>query len=142
VHRPGINYFRVLHEDNDFGALDRLRIERIAIQWIYFHKKLHWKKTKQFFKDLHKKFSELLPKWRDFKPLRGRIEDVFKLIKDGFFREKIHRYTRKSCYKFVLMGVLLAGVIINEGFHSQKLKMIDNGYKESTTCYRTCSNHI
>jgi len=56
-----------------------------------------------------------------FKPLRGRIEDVFKLLKDGFFKEKIHRYTRKSCYRFVLLGVLLAGIIINKGFYSQEL---------------------
>ena len=86
-----------------------------------FSQKALLEKPRQFFKDLHEKFAELFPKWKDFRPLRGRIEDVFKLLKEGFFKEKIHRYTRKSCCRFVLLGVLLAGVIINKGFYSQKL---------------------
>ncbi|KYK31927.1 MAG: hypothetical protein AYK18_05540 [Theionarchaea archaeon DG-70] len=40
---------------------------------------------------------------------------------ERFFKEKIHRYTRKSRYRFVLLGVLLAGVIIDKGFYSQEL---------------------
>jgi len=28
---------------------------------------------------------------------------------------------RKSCYRFVLLSVLLAGVIIDKGFYSQEL---------------------
>jgi hypothetical protein len=78
-------------------------------------------KAKQLFRKMQKKFAETLPKWEDFRPLRGRIEDVFKLLKDGFFKTKIHRYTRKSCYRFVILGVLLAGIIINQGFYSQEL---------------------
>jgi len=75
----------------------------------------------QFFINLKKKFEKWLSKWKDFRPLRSRIEDVFKLLKDGFLKEKIHRYIRKSCYRFVLLGVLLSGIILNKGFYSKRL---------------------
>ncbi|MBU7012402.1 MAG: transposase [Theionarchaea archaeon] len=97
------------------------RILSVSYPVDIFSQKTPLEKTKQFFKNLKEKFAELLPKWKDFRPLRGRIEDVFKLLKYGFFKEKIHRYTRKSCYRFVLLGVLLAGVIIDKGFYSQEL---------------------
>jgi len=86
-----------------------------------FSQKAPVEKAKKLFRKMQKKFADTLTKWKDFRPLRGRIEDVFKLLKDGFFKTKIHRYTRKSCYRFVALGVLLAGIIINQGFYSQEL---------------------
>ncbi|KYK35824.1 MAG: hypothetical protein AYK18_12715 [Theionarchaea archaeon DG-70] len=100
--------------------MDISRILSVSYPMDIFSQKTPLEKTKQFFKDLQKKFAELLPKWKD----------VFKLLKDGFFKEKIHRYTRKSCYRFVLLGVLLAGIIINKGFYSQELLQ---GLAESLT---------
>ena len=77
-------------------------------------------KEKQFFMELHKEFEEKLSEWEDFRPIRRIIEDVFKLLKEGFFKEKIHRYTKKSCERFIACGVLLAGVIFSEGFRSKE----------------------
>lgn len=89
-----------------------------------FSKKTPVKKAKQFFIDLHIKFKKKLLEWKDFRSKRGEIEDVYKLIKDGFFKTKIHRYTRKSCYKFVILGVLLAGTILNNGLCSKELLQV------------------
>jgi len=76
-------------------------------------------KEKDFFLQLKEKFEEKIKKWKDFKPLRSRIEDVFKLLKSGVYRGKIHRYTEKSCQRFVICSVLLAGAIIYVGFRSK-----------------------
>jgi hypothetical protein len=40
--------------------------------------------------------------------------------KEGFFKERIHRYTKKSCERFIACGVLLAGGIFSEGFRSKE----------------------
>ncbi len=77
-------------------------------------------KEKQFFIQLLEKFENLLKEWKDYRPLRGRIEDIFKLLKDGFFKEKIHRYTEKSCHRFVACSVLLAGILLYIGFNSKE----------------------
>lgn len=77
-------------------------------------------KEKQFFIALYEEFKEKLLEWKDFKPIRRIIEDVFKLLKEGFFKEKIHRYTKKSCERFIASGVLLAGIIFSEGFRSKE----------------------
>jgi hypothetical protein len=78
------------------------------------------KDAKQFFRNLYEKFKKKFLEWEDFRPLRGEIEDVFKLVKNGFIEEKIHRYTGKSCYKFVILGVLLAGTMLNKRFCSKE----------------------
>lgn len=86
-----------------------------------FSQKKSTEKEKQFFMNLQKKFKKKLSEWEDFRSLRGEIEDVFKLIKNGFFEEKIHRYTRESCYRFVLLSVLLAGILITKKLCSKEL---------------------
>ncbi len=90
------------------------RILSVSYPLDVFSQNSSTEKEKQFFINLHKKFKKKLSEWEDFRLLRGEIEDVFKLVKSGFFEKKIHRYTRKSCYRFVILGVLLAGIILNK----------------------------
>jgi len=37
-------------------------------------------KTKTILQSLQEKFADLFPKWKDFRPLKGRIEDVSKKV--------------------------------------------------------------
>jgi hypothetical protein len=76
-------------------------------------------KEKGFFLHMKERFEEKIKKWKDFRPLRSRIEDVFKLLKSGGYREKIHRYTEKSCQRFVICSTFLARAIIYAGFRSK-----------------------
>jgi hypothetical protein len=77
-------------------------------------------REKKFFIGMKEKFEKKIKKWKDFKPLRSRIEDIFKLLKEGLYRGKIHRYTEKSCHRFVICSVLLAGAIIYVGIRSKE----------------------
>ena len=38
-----------------------------------------------------------LDNWKNFKPIRGKKEDFFKLLKQGLNLKEIHKYTPKYC---------------------------------------------
>ena len=71
------------------------------------------------FKALKVKLMSLLQRWRDFKPVRSTIEDVFKLAK-SMSLQRLHRYTMRSVYKFVALNVLLVGLVVSLGFKEKK----------------------
>ena len=60
-----------------------------------------------------------LDKWEKFKPIRGKIEDFFKLLKQGLNLRQIHKYTPKSVAKTVYLNVFLGALIISQGFYSK-----------------------
>lgn len=72
-------------------------------------------KEKQFYNNLkHDLFKKLDP-WKKFKPIRGKIEDFFKLLKQGLNMKPIHKYIPKSVY----LNVFLGSLIISRGFYSK-----------------------
>lgn len=77
-------------------------------------------KEKKFFNYLAKSLKEILENWKEYRPIRGMIEDVFKLAKDAFSLKKLHRYTERSVKKFVCLHVLLVGVMISLGINSKE----------------------
>lgn len=73
---------------------------------------------KDFYKSLARRLKGLLQNWKSFKPVRGIIEDWIKLAKKlGIAR--IHRYTKRSGEKFVILGVLLCGIIVSTGIKAK-----------------------
>jgi len=76
--------------------------------------------AKSFFEKLAKEFKSKIENWKVFKAIRSSIEDVFKLAKNSFSLDKIHRYTMKSVAKFVSLNVLLVGIVLSLGFNSKE----------------------
>lgn len=62
----------------------------------------------------------MLEKWKTYKGLRSKIEDFNKLITDALSLRRIHRYTKQSIRKTSYLNVLLAGIIIKQGFRTKK----------------------
>ena len=60
---------------------------------------------KQFYNNLKHELFKRLDKWEKFKPIRGKIEDFFKLLKQGLNLRQIHKYTPKSVAKTVYLNV-------------------------------------
>ena len=56
---------------------------------------------------------------KKFKPIRGKIGDFFKLLKQGLNMKPIHKYTPKSVKKTVYLNVFLGSLIISRGFYSK-----------------------
>ncbi|KAF5431441.1 hypothetical protein C5S35_18135 [Candidatus Methanophagaceae archaeon] len=61
-------------------------------------------------------FQRLILNWKQLKPKRSLIEDVFKVIKGTFSLGKIHRFTLVSVTKIASLGVVLAAISISLGF--------------------------
>ena len=74
---------------------------------------------KQFYNNLKIELFKKLDQWKKFKPIRGKIEDFFKLLKQGLNMREIHRYTPKSVSKTVYLNVFLGALIISQGFYSK-----------------------
>jgi len=99
----------------DIGRLDGLLSYPLDI---FGSKNLNEEKRR--FKSLKAKLMNLLLRWQDFKAVRSAIEDVFKLAK-SFGLRRLHRYTRRSVYKFAALNVLLVGIVVALGFREKKV---------------------
>lgn len=64
-----------------------------------------------FYNSLVKTLKKKLENWKEYRPIRGMIEDVFKLAKDVFSLKKLHRYTECSVKKILCLRVLLIGIM-------------------------------
>ena len=84
-----------------------------------FNPKNNIRKEMRKFQTLKKALFEKLSNWKKYKPIRGKIEDFFKLCKEGLSMKKIHRYTRESVFKHTILNVFLAGLITALGYNSK-----------------------
>lgn len=100
---------------------DNFKIEKLKTQFSYpleiFAIKKSTKKLKQIYKRLRRELLQLIEDWENYKPIRGKIEDFFKLCKSGLNLKKIHKYTPKSAKKTVILHVFLAGIITTIGYN-------------------------
>ena len=67
---------------------------------------------KRFYNHLKYELFKKLDNWKKFKPIRGKIEDFFKLLKQGLNMKEIHKYTPKSVERTVYLNVFLETLII------------------------------
>ena len=116
----GINEYRIVplifpRSNFDLNRLDGMLSYPLSI---FGSKDLNGERMR--FKALNVKLMNLLRRWEEFKPVRSIIEDVFKLAK-SFGLRKLHRYTRRSVYKFVALNVLLVGIVVALGFREKKV---------------------
>jgi hypothetical protein len=76
-------------------------------------------KAKKLYKTLTKILIQKIQNWKQYKPIRGKIEDFFKLCKSGLSLKKIHKYTPQSAEKTTILTVFLAGLITTLGYNSK-----------------------
>ena len=69
-----------------------------------------------------------IEKWDDLKPVRGLIEDFFKVAKDAFGLGKFHKYTTKSVSKNIYLCILLTTLTIQQGYNTKtKMQQLAEG---------------
>lgn len=69
-----------------------------------------------------------IEQWNDLKPVRGLIEDFFKVAKDAFGLGKFHKYTTKSVSKNIYLCILLTTLCIQQGFNTKtKMQQLAEG---------------
>ena len=84
-----------------------------------FKKTKNSNKPKQQFKNLKNKLFHMLTNWKDYKPIRGKIEDFFKVSKRAFGLEKLHKYTPSSNHKTIYLSILLTTIAIQSGYNTK-----------------------
>ena len=66
--------------------------------------------------------------WDNLKPVRGLIEDFFKVAKDAFGLGKFHKYTTKSISKSIYLCLLLTTLCIQQGYKTKtKMQQLAEG---------------
>ncbi len=85
-----------------------------------FDSKKDTEMEKRIYEKLVSKFKSLIKSWRELKPIRSMIEDVFKLAKNFYSMSKLHRYTMRSVKKYWSLNVLLIGITITAGIRDKK----------------------
>jgi len=96
-------------------------IERIQNPLNYFTEKEY---KNPIYNYLKQKLFQLLPKWKDYRRQRWKIEETFKFLKQELKMKNIHAYTKRSVYKHVYLNVLLIGIMISKGY--KKIEEISN----------------
>jgi hypothetical protein len=66
---------------------------------ILFKAKKLEQESKKLYNTLKKRLIEKIEKWKHYKPVRGKIEDFFKLCKSGLSLKKLHKYTAESAQR-------------------------------------------
>jgi hypothetical protein len=84
-----------------------------------FKAKKHEKEAKKLYNTLKKILMEKIENWKQYKPIRGKIEDFFKLCKSGLNLKKLHKYTPESAERTTILTVFLAGLIVTQGYNSK-----------------------
>jgi hypothetical protein len=77
------------------------------------------KEAKKLYNTLKKILSKKIQNWQHYKPIRGKIEDFFKLCKSGLSLKKLHKYTPESAERTTILTVFLAGLITTLGYSSK-----------------------
>ena len=108
------------------------KIEKLLGQISYpldvFKKNKDTKRSKNIIKSLTRKLCHMLKNWKDFKPIRGQIEDFFKVAKNTFGLGQFHSYTPKSMSRNIYLCLLLTTLVIQQGYTSKtKMQRLSEG---------------
>lgn len=77
------------------------------------------KRSKKLYNTLKKVLIQKIGNWKRYKPVRGKIEDFFKLCKSGLGLKKLHKYTPESGQRTTILTVFLAGLITTQGYNTK-----------------------
>lgn len=75
--------------------------------------------NKKLTKHLQKLLLIKLENWKEYKPIRGIIEDFFKAAKGAFGLGKFRSFTDKSMYKNIYLCLLLTTIVVQTGFKTK-----------------------
>jgi hypothetical protein len=145
-YNTGINIYKVICIifPKDTFNIKKLE-EKISYPLEVFKQKKRIKERKKLYANLKALLISKLKNWEVFKPIRGKIEDFFKVTKKAFGMDKLHKYTEESITKHVFLSILLTSIVIQEGYTSKtKMQQLSEGNIElkSVKKIKTKNNKI
>jgi hypothetical protein len=94
-------------------------IDKLTYPLDVFNDKKTRKLLKKLYNTLKRILIEKIKNWKHYKPIRGKIEDFFKLCKSGLGLKKLHKYTPESVKRTTTLTVFLAGLITTIGYNTK-----------------------
>ena len=102
---------------------ENFKIQKLKDQLTYplkvFKNKKTEKQSKSIYNRLKKELIVKISKWKKYKPIRGKIEDFFKLCKSRLSLKKLHKYTPESSKRTIILNVFLARLITTTGYNTK-----------------------
>ena len=102
---------------------ENLKMQKLKDELTYplhvFKNKKQYYSSKKIYNTLKKKLLKKIENWKRYKPIRGKIEDFFKLCKSGLGLKKLHKYTPESAKKTTILTVFLAGLLTTQGYNTK-----------------------
>jgi hypothetical protein len=102
---------------------ENFKIQKLKDKLTYplrvFKDKKTEKQSKRIYNILKSQLIQKIANWKKYKPIRGKIEDFFKLCKTGLGLKKLHKYTPESAKKTTILIVFLAGLITTQGYNTK-----------------------
>lgn len=125
----GINEYHIVPIIFPRGNFKLSKLEgRMSTRLDIFKDKNTLEAAKKLYLELTTKLYKYLENWKDLKPIRGIIEDFFKVGKDAFGLGKFHSYTQKSMRKNIYLCILLTAIVVQQGFNTKtKLQQLAEG---------------
>ena len=129
-YQIGINNYKIIPIIFPKGNFDINRIkDELSYPLDIYDSTNNLKEMKNEILKITNQIVEILKKWKTLKPIRGIIEDFFKVAKKAFGLGKFHSYTEKSMVKNILLGLLLTTLVIQQGFKTKtQLQRLSEGY--------------
>ena len=138
----GINQYKLICIIFPKNTFDIKKLEqKISYPLDVFKKKKKIEENKRLFKELKSLLLKKVENWKKFKPIRGKIEDFFKVSKEAFGLDKLHKYTDESVTKHVYLAILLTTIVIQQGYNTKtKMQQLAEGYIEFTPVKKRKTN--
>ena len=128
-YQIGINKYKIIPVifPKSIFSIDKLKGQMSYPMEVYFNNKRS-KELKEKINSMSTILFEKLKNWKDLKPIRGLIEDFFKVAKDAFGLGEFQSYTIESMSRKIYLCLLLTALIINQGFDTKtKLQKLAEG---------------
>ena len=119
-YKIGINKYKIIPVifPKDIFKINKFQDQMSYSLMVYKNKK-EIKENKKLFRHLMSLLLIKLKNWKDYKPIRGIIEDFFKAAKGAFGLGKFHSFTDKSMYKNIYLCLLLTAIVVQNGFKTK-----------------------
>ena len=116
-YQIGINKYRIVPIifPKDSFKEEKLKGQMSYPMEVYFNNK-HSKELKEKINSMSTILFEKLKNWKDLKPIRGLIEDFFKVAKDAFGLGEFHSYTVESMSRKNLFMLIINHTHNKSGF--------------------------
>ena len=84
--------------------------------------------VKHEYKQLKKLLINKIHNWNELKPIRGLIEDFFKVAKNTFKLGTFHKYTNESISKNIYITLIVTTLCIKQGYNTKtKMQQLSEG---------------